>query len=133
MQAAQTPVFDRLAGEGQSGLADPVAPGVVADTAAGTLAILGQTPLALRRGPVEALGAEIIVPGHGTPTIMTEVTRYTRDYLAYMRERIGALIENGGTLEDIYSIDQSAYRHLDTFDELARLNASIIFRAMEFE
>lgn len=64
MQAARTPVFDRLAREGQSGLADPVAPGVVADTAAGTLAILGQTPLALRRGPVEALGAEIqLAPG----------------------------------------------------------------------
>jgi len=59
MQAAKTPTFDRLAREGQSGLADPVAPGVVADTAAGTLAILGQSPLALKRGPVEALGAEI--------------------------------------------------------------------------
>ena len=59
MQAAKTPTLDRLAREGQTGLADPVAPGVVADTAAGTLAILGQTPLALKRGPVEALGAEI--------------------------------------------------------------------------
>ncbi len=64
MQAADTPTFDRLAREGRSGLADPVAPGVVADTAAGTLAILGQTPLALKRGPVEALGAEIpLSPG----------------------------------------------------------------------
>jgi 2,3-bisphosphoglycerate-independent phosphoglycerate mutase len=64
LQAANTPTFDRLAREGQSGLADPIAPGVVADTAAGTLAILGQTPLALKRGPVEALGAEIpLSPG----------------------------------------------------------------------
>lgn len=64
MQAAQTPSFDRLAREGQLGLADPVSPGVVADTAAGTLAILGQSPLALKRGPVEALGAEIpLAPG----------------------------------------------------------------------
>jgi 2,3-bisphosphoglycerate-independent phosphoglycerate mutase len=64
MQAASTPTLDRLAREGQSGLADPVAPGVVADTAAGTLAILGQTPFALKRGPVEALGAEIpLSPG----------------------------------------------------------------------
>ena len=59
LQAAATPTFDRLAREGQSGLADPVAPGVVADTAAGSLALLGQTPMALKRGPVEALGAEI--------------------------------------------------------------------------
>ena len=81
----------------------------------------------------EALGAEIVIPGHGTPTNMAEVTRYTRDYLAYMRAQIGALIDSGGRLEETSKIDQSAYAHLDTFDELARLNASIIFRAMEFE
>ena len=81
----------------------------------------------------EALGAQIVVPGHGTPTDMAEVTRYTRDYLADIRAQIGALLEDGGSLEDVHKIDQSAYRHLDTFDELARLNASTIFRAMEFE
>ncbi|MEM7585688.1 MAG: 2,3-bisphosphoglycerate-independent phosphoglycerate mutase [Acidobacteriota bacterium] len=57
LQAAKTPHLDRLAAEGQCGLADPVAPGVVPDTAAGTLALFGQSPLALKRGPVEALGA----------------------------------------------------------------------------
>ncbi len=80
-----------------------------------------------------ALGAEIVVPGHGTPTDMAEVTRYTKGYLTYMREQIGALLDEGGSLEDIHRIDQSAYAHLDTYDELARLNASRIFRAMEFE
>lgn len=64
LQAAATPTLDRLAREGQTGLGDPVAPGVVADTAAGTLALLGQAPMALKRGPVEALGAEIeLSPG----------------------------------------------------------------------
>jgi 2,3-bisphosphoglycerate-independent phosphoglycerate mutase len=57
LQAARTPNLDRLAAEGQVGLADPVAPGVVSDTAAGTLALFGQSPQALRRGPVEAIGA----------------------------------------------------------------------------
>jgi 2,3-bisphosphoglycerate-independent phosphoglycerate mutase len=57
LQAAVTPTFDRLAREGRTGLADPVTPGVVPDTAAGTLALFGQSPLALERGPVEALGA----------------------------------------------------------------------------
>jgi glyoxylase-like metal-dependent hydrolase (beta-lactamase superfamily II)/rhodanese-related sulfurtransferase len=80
-----------------------------------------------------ALGAEVVVPGHGDPTTMDVVTLYTRDYLVYMREQIGALLDEGGTLADIHRIDQSPYRHLDTFDELARLNASLIFRAMEFE
>ena len=59
-----TPNLDRLAQEGCSGLADPVAPGVVPDTAAGSLALFGQSPLALKRGPVEALGAGIeLSPG----------------------------------------------------------------------
>lgn len=57
LQAANTPNLDRLAFEGQVGLCDPIAPGVVPDTAAGTLAIFGQSPQSLKRGPVEALGA----------------------------------------------------------------------------
>ncbi len=59
LQAAKTPTLDRLAFEGQVGIADPVGPGIVPDTAAGTLALFGQSPAALKRGPVEALGAGI--------------------------------------------------------------------------
>jgi glyoxylase-like metal-dependent hydrolase (beta-lactamase superfamily II)/rhodanese-related sulfurtransferase len=80
-----------------------------------------------------ALGAEYVVPGHGGPTDMEEVTRYTRDYLVHLREKIGAVIDDGGDLQQAYSVDQSAYAHLDTFFELARLNADMVFRVMEFE
>lgn len=66
-------------------------------------------------------------------TITNVRTAEIRQQLVYMREQIGALLEDGGTLQDIYTIDQSAYAHLDTFDDLATLNASTIFRAMEFE
>lgn len=59
LQAADTPTLDRLAREGRSGLSDPIAPGVVPDTAAGSLALFGQSPRALNRGPLEALGAKI--------------------------------------------------------------------------
>ena len=59
LEAAEIPTLDRLAKEGQCGLADPIAPGVVPDTAAGSLALFGQSPLAMKRGPVEALGAGI--------------------------------------------------------------------------
>jgi glyoxylase-like metal-dependent hydrolase (beta-lactamase superfamily II) len=81
----------------------------------------------------EALGAEIVIPGHGDPTSMAEVTKYTKDYLVYMREQIGEIIDAGGDLTQAYEVDQSAYRHLDTFDELARRNAGRVFREMEFE
>ncbi len=64
LQAAVTPVLDRLARAGRVGLADPVAPGVVPNTASGTLAVFGQYPLALKRGPIEAVGAGIALrPG----------------------------------------------------------------------
>ncbi|TNG03256.1 MAG: MBL fold metallo-hydrolase [Gammaproteobacteria bacterium] len=79
------------------------------------------------------LDAEIVVPGHGGPTNMSEVTKYTRDYVAYMRDEIAKILDEGGELNDVYNIDQSAYAHLDTYDRLAKLNASTLYRLMEFE
>lgn len=81
----------------------------------------------------EALGALYVVPGHGHPTNMAQVRRYTHDYLVYLRGKVGELIENGGSLQDSYDIDQSPYAHLDTFDQLAKRNASRVFEQMEFE
>lgn len=80
-----------------------------------------------------ALQPEIVIPGHGDPTTIAEVTRYTQGYLEHMRGEIAKLIDAGGTLIDAYKIDQSAYEHLDTYEFLARQNAGRIFRAMEFE
>jgi glyoxylase-like metal-dependent hydrolase (beta-lactamase superfamily II)/rhodanese-related sulfurtransferase len=79
------------------------------------------------------LGAKVVIPGHGDPTDMDTVTRYTVGYLKDVRGQIGKLIEDGGTLEDVYTVDQSKYQHLDTFEQLSTLNASTIFRHMEFE
>jgi rhodanese-related sulfurtransferase/glyoxylase-like metal-dependent hydrolase (beta-lactamase superfamily II) len=81
----------------------------------------------------EALGAETVIPGHGGPTDMATVTKWTRDYLVHLREKIAELIKNGGSLDDAYKVDQSAYLHLHTAEELARSNAGRVYRAMEFE
>lgn len=80
-----------------------------------------------------ALKPKHVIPGHGGPTTMAEVTKYTKDYLAFMRAEIGKLIDDGGELQQAYEIDQSAYEHLDTYEFLARQNAGRIFRSMEFE
>jgi len=80
-----------------------------------------------------ALDPLIVIPGHGSPTTLDVVDKWTRGYLEHMREQIGALLDDGGSLIDAYQVDQSAYSHLDTFDELAGLNADRIYRAMEFE
>ncbi|MEL6169728.1 MAG: MBL fold metallo-hydrolase [Pseudomonadota bacterium] len=81
----------------------------------------------------EALNATYVIPGHGHPTNMEQVRRYTRDYLVYLREEIGAHLDAGGSLADAYYIDQSPYALLDTFEELARRNAGRVYEQMEFE
>ena len=81
----------------------------------------------------EALGAEIVIPGHGDPTNMEVVTRYTRDYLVYLRGKIQEVLDNDGDLNDAYVVDQSPYEHLYTFRELAKRNAGMVFQAMQFE
>ena len=59
--------------------------------------------------------------------------RYTRDYLVYLRGKIGAHLEEGGGLAEAYYVDQSPYAGLDTFEELATKNAGRVFEQMEFE
>ena len=81
----------------------------------------------------EALGAGIVVPGHGGPTDMATVRTWTRDYLVHLRAKVAEVIKRGGSLDDAYKVDQSAYMHLHTADELARSNAGRVYRAMEFE
>ncbi|MDJ1006238.1 MAG: MBL fold metallo-hydrolase [Paracoccaceae bacterium] len=81
----------------------------------------------------EALNATYVIPGHGHPTNMDQVRRYTRDYLVFLRERIAEHLDAGGDLAGAYYVDQSPYAHLDTFDELATKNAGRVFEQMEWE
>ena len=81
----------------------------------------------------EGLDATYVIPGHGHPTNMDQVRRYTRDYLVYLREQVGEHLEAGGDLAEAYYVDQSPYAHLDTFDELATRNAGRVYEQMEFE
>lgn len=81
----------------------------------------------------EALNATYVIPGHGHPTNMDQVRRYTKGYLEYLRGKIGEHLDNGGGLADAYYVDQSPYAHLDTFEELATKNAGRVYEQMEFE
>lgn len=81
----------------------------------------------------EPLGATYVIPGHGHPTNMAQVRRYTRDYLVYLRERIREHIDAGGDLAGAYYVDQTPYRHLDTYEELATRNAGRVFEEMEWD
>lgn len=79
------------------------------------------------------LAPTYVIPGHGHPTNLAQVTRYTRDYLVDLRAKIDAHLQAGGDLAGAYHVDQSAWSHLDTFEELATKNAGVVFTEMEFE
>jgi len=81
----------------------------------------------------EPLNPTYVIPGHGHPTNLAQVRRYTRDYLVYLREKIGEHLDEGGDLTSSYYVDQSPYTHLDTFEELATKNAGVVFSEMEWE
>jgi glyoxylase-like metal-dependent hydrolase (beta-lactamase superfamily II) len=81
----------------------------------------------------ETLNATYVIPGHGHPTNMDQVRRYTKGYLEYLRRKIGTHLDDGGGLAEAYYVDQSPYAHLDTFEELATKNAGRVFEQMEFE
>jgi len=60
LEAASTPVLDRLAGSGLYGLVDPIRPGVIPNTHSGCGILFGVLPAelsSLKRGPLEASGA----------------------------------------------------------------------------
>ncbi|WP_417249159.1 MBL fold metallo-hydrolase [Celeribacter sp.] len=74
-----------------------------------------------------------IVPGHGGPTDLPTATRDTRDYLVNLRAQIGALIEAGGDIMQVPSIDQTPWQDLAQFDALAGRNAQATYEEMEWE
>lgn len=82
---------------------------------------------------LEPLAPTYVIPGHGHPTNLAQVRRYTLDYLTDLRAKIGAHIEDGGDLAGAYYVDQSNWAHLDTFEELATKNAGRVYEEMEWE
>jgi glyoxylase-like metal-dependent hydrolase (beta-lactamase superfamily II)/rhodanese-related sulfurtransferase len=82
---------------------------------------------------IEALEPEIIIPGHGEPTDLATITKFTKDYLVYMRTEVEKVIDDDGGLYEAYNIDQSMFRNRGTFRELHKQNAERIFKQMEFE
>jgi glyoxylase-like metal-dependent hydrolase (beta-lactamase superfamily II)/rhodanese-related sulfurtransferase len=81
----------------------------------------------------EDLHAQYVIPGHGVATNMEEVTKVTKGYLVFLRGKVAEVMKKGGTLQDAYNIDQSAFSYLDTYHDLYLKNAGMVFRKMEFE
>ena len=79
------------------------------------------------------LKPKIIIPGHGGVTDIKTVSEFTVNYLRYLRGEIEKILDNDGDLVDVYKIDQSHFKHWDTYQELHRQNASYLYQQMEFE
>ena len=82
---------------------------------------------------LEPMAPTYLIPGHGHPTNLAQVRRYTLDYLNDLRAKIGAHIEADGDLAGAYYVDQTQWQGLDTFEELATKNAGRVFEEMEWE
>lgn len=82
---------------------------------------------------IEKRAPSVIVPGHGRPAPLAKAQAETRDYLIHLRQRIGALLESGGTMIEAKKIDQSAFKSLAVFEQISRRNAQAVFAEMEFE
>jgi glyoxylase-like metal-dependent hydrolase (beta-lactamase superfamily II) len=76
---------------------------------------------------------KILVPGHGVPTDFATIDKTTRGYLEFLHAEVRKLLKAGGTLADTNKIDQSAYRHLHTYEELSATNAMRVFTELEME
>ena len=79
------------------------------------------------------LNATYVIPGHGHPTNMAQVSRFTWDYLLDLRQKVSEVLKNDGDLGEAFYVNQERWRLLDTFEELAKRNAGRVFEEMEFE
>ncbi len=80
-------------------------------------------------------GVKALIPGHGgLARNPQQAIGLTRDYLAFLRENLGAGVEEMMTFDEIYSgIDWSRFSSLPAFDEGNRINAYQVFLSLEKE
>jgi len=95
LEAAETPVLNRLARAGRYGLVDPIGPGIVPNTHSGCGVLFGVLPgdlALLRRGPVEASGAgRVLQPGEIALRTNFATLEATSDGLRVVDRRAGRI------------------------------------------
>lgn len=82
-----------------------------------------------------ALAPSVVVPGHGAlSTTAAEDLRLTRDYLAFLREAMGAAARDMEPFDDAYArTDWSRFEHLPLFRAANRMNAYNTYLLLERE
>jgi glyoxylase-like metal-dependent hydrolase (beta-lactamase superfamily II) len=80
-------------------------------------------------------GVKALIPGHGgLAKDPLSAISLTRDYLSFLRENLGAGVEEMMTFDEVYSsIDWSRFDKLPAFDAGNRINAYQVFLSLEKE
>lgn len=83
---------------------------------------------------IEKLKPKTIIPGHGKVCDLQKAQQQTGNYLKLLRSHMRKAIDANKDLQTaINSLDQSAYKHLDIFEQLKGGNASRVYLEMETE
>ncbi len=83
---------------------------------------------------MESQTPHAIVPGHGPWAKDPKAITLTRKYLAFMREKMGAAVEDLIDFDEAYNaIDWSDYEKLPAFEAANRKNAFQVYLSMEAE
>lgn len=80
-----------------------------------------------------ALEPKVVVPGHGPATDLAGARADTLDYLVFLRETVGAFMDEGGDITQIGTLDQSRFAYLEDSESLQGRNAQQVFQEMEWE
>ncbi len=79
------------------------------------------------------LKPKYIVPGHGPVTTLEKARADTYDYLVTLRKGIRELIDGAIGMEEVGTVDQSAFSYLAFYTELKGRNAQQVYEEMEWE
>ena len=109
LEAAHTPVLNRLAAAGRCGLVDPLSPGKIPNTHSGCGLLLGLLPEQverMKRGPVEAAGAGRVLKSGEIAVRANFASVEVRDEMFFVTDRRAARISSGtdelaATLQDV--------------------------------
>ncbi len=82
---------------------------------------------------IEALQPAHVVPGHGHATDLATARADTGNYLQFLRNAVAAMLDDGLGMEEVGSIDQSAFSYLQVYEQIKGRNAQQVYAEMEFE
>ena len=75
----------------------------------------------------------VVVPGHGHPGSLEKARAETRDYLTFLREKVGAVLDSGGGAIEAARVPQEPFMHLRVAEQIAGRNAQQVYTEMEWE